>query len=322
MNQKKVDDLNQRILQDYENTAGLIVVKDNKICYENYFNDADVNSSIHIYSVTKSIISICIGIAIDKGYITDINQKVLDYFPDYKIKKGEQTIQKVTLKNLLTMTAPYKYTYSPYTKHFSNVDWVKSSLDYLGGKKPIGDFRYTPIIGPDILSGILVNATGQSVFDFASENLFKPLGIKVEKCMMLKTKEEHIKFSKAKNISVWITDEQNVNTAGWGLTLTTRDMAKIGQLYLDDGIWEGQQIVSSRWVHECIREQSRWEKRELSYGYLWWVTPTGFVAMGDGGNIIYVNKVKKLVVVMTGYFKPRSKDRIELIEKYIEPLFQ
>ena len=80
------------------------------------------------------------------------------------------------------MTAPYKYKFAPctYIKYFMSDDRVKFTLDLLGGKGQIGEFRYTPLVGPDILSGILVKATGQSVFDFATENLFSPLGITVE----------------------------------------------------------------------------------------------------------------------------------------------
>lgn len=91
-----------------------------------------------------------IGIAIDKGYIKSLDQKVLDFFPDYTVKRGEKTIQKVSLKDLLTMTAPYKYKYAPYTKYFTSDNWVKTALDLLGGRGKIGDFRYTPVIGPDI----------------------------------------------------------------------------------------------------------------------------------------------------------------------------
>ena len=113
------------------------------------------------------------GIAIDKGYIKNLDEKVIDFFPNYKIKKREKTIQHITIKNLLTMTAPYKYKSNPYTKFFSSADWVTSSLDLLGGSGKIGDFRYAPVIGIDILSGILINTTGQSVLEFAQDNLFE-----------------------------------------------------------------------------------------------------------------------------------------------------
>ena len=171
MNEEKVTKLENKINNDYSNITGVVVLKDGNIQYENYFNECSETSKVHVYSVTKSIVSILIGIAIDKGYIKSIDQKVLDFFPDYIVKKGEKTVENITLKNLLTMTAPYKYIIAPYVKYFTSDDMVKFSLDSLGGWGKIGKFRYTPLIGPDILTGILVNATNQSVLDFARGKL-------------------------------------------------------------------------------------------------------------------------------------------------------
>ncbi len=324
MNQAKVTELEKKINNDYSNIAGIVVLKDGKTQYENYFNECNTTSRIHVYSVTKSIISILIGIAMDKGYIKSTNQKVLDFFPEYMVKTREKTIQNITLKNLLTMTAPYKYKFfAPYIKYFTSNDYVKFSLDLLGGRGQIGKFRYAPLIGPDILSGILVKATGQSVFDFATENLFFPLGITVESNVLFHSKEEQLAFNNANNISGWVTDSTGVNTAGWGLTLSPADMAKIGQLYLDGGMWKGKQIVSASWIDESIKEHSRWEKLNLSYGYLWWVeNGNGFSAMGDGGNVIYVNAQKRIVVSIASFFMPKVNDRIEFIKEYIEPIFE
>jgi len=325
MNQEKIKELEKKINSDYSNIAGIIVQKNGARLYENYFNECTATSRIHIYSVTKSIISILIGIALDKGYIENINQKVLDFFPDYIVKKRENTIQNITLKDLLTMTAPYKYKFAPYIKYFTSDDWVKFTLDLLGGRGQIGKFRYTPLIGPDILSGILVKATGQSVFDFATENLFLPLGITVESNVIFHSKEEQLAFNKATNISGWVADSTGANTGGWGLTLSPTDMAKIGQLYLDGGMWNGKQIVSTRWIDESTKEHSRWEKLNLPYGYLWWIgneKEDGYAAMGDGGNVIYVNTKKNMVVSIASLFMPKVKDRMEFIKEYIEPIFE
>ena len=109
MKQEKIMELEEKIKKDYSNIAGIVVQKDGQNVYEKYFNNCTADSRIHVYSVTKSILSILIGIAIDKGYMKSVNQKVLDFFPEYKVKKGEKTIQNVTLKDMLTMTAPYKY---------------------------------------------------------------------------------------------------------------------------------------------------------------------------------------------------------------------
>jgi len=220
------------------------------------------------------------------------------------------------------MTAPYKYRSAPYTKYFTSDDWVKSALDLLGGKKPIGEFRYTPLIGPDILSGILVNATGQSVIDFATEHLFSHLGIIVKDNIIFKDKEEQLAFVKGKGISGWVSDPKFTNTAGWGLTMTVADMMRIGTLYLNKGNWNGKQIISEKWVEESISKHSFWEELKLPYGYLWWPSiGNGYAAMGDSGNVIYINPNKNLVVSIASLFKPTAKDRVELIMKYIEPIF-
>jgi len=325
MNQEKVTALENKINTDYSNIAGIVVRKDGQTLYENYFNECTAANRIHVYSVSKSIISILIGIALDKGHISSIHQKVLDFFPAYTVKKREKTIQNITLKDLLTMTAPYKYKFEPYTyiRYFMSDDWLRFTLDLLGGKGQIGEFRYTPLVGPDILSGILVKATGQSVFDFATENLFSPLGITVESNVVLHSAKEQSAFNQSKSISGWVIDSAGINAGGWGLTLAPLDMAKIGQLCLDAGMWNDKQIVLASWIEESTKEHSRWQKINLPYGYLWWIIDDkehACAAMGDGGNVIYFNTKKKIVVSIASLFVQNAKDRIELIKDYIEPI--
>ena len=326
MKSDKILELENKIKGDYKNIAGVVVLKDGKTVYESYFNGCTSLSTIHVYSVTKSIISILIGIAIDKGYIKSVEQKVLDFFPDYTVKKGEKTIQNITLENLLTMTVPYKYTTSTYEEYLTSDDWVNFTLDLLGGVEEIGKFRYAPLIGPDILSGILTKATGQSVLDFATENLFAPLGITVAGNITFNSKEEQMAFYESNEISGWVSGKTGTNAGGWGLTLTAMDMAKIGELYLNGGIYNSKQIVSKKWIKESTAEHSRWQEQNLPYGYLWWIAgdenERGYAAMGDGGNIIYVNEDKKIVVSITAFFSPNVTDRIEFIKDYIEPIFE
>lgn len=242
------------------------------------------------------------------------------------MKRGEKAIQRVTIRDILTMTAPYKYKSAPYTKYFTSESWVKSSLDLLGGKGEIGSFRYTPLIGPDILSGILTKATGRSVLDFARENLFAPLGIHVDHNIVFHSKEEQLAImTKESGISGWVADPQGINTAGWGLFLTPMEMAKIGQLYLNRGVWDGKQLLSGDWIDESTKEHSRWDELGLKFGYLWWVIDEeehSYAAMGDGGNVIYVNPAKNLVIAIASLFMPRPKDRIAFIKEVLEPMFE
>ncbi|HEX3077934.1 MAG TPA: serine hydrolase [Lachnospiraceae bacterium] len=323
MDQRKKIGLEKIINSSYSNTAGIIILKNSKVVYEKYFNEYTANNAVHIASVTKSILSALIGIAIENGYIKSIDQNVLEFFPDYMINRGEKTIQNITIKDMLTMTAPYKYKTEPYEKFFASNNWIKAALDLLGGKGKVGEFTYSAIVGTHILSGVLVEATGQSVLDFARGNLFSPLDIHVKNNVVLRNKEEHIAYFKDKNDSGWVVDPQGVNTAGFGLSLTPMDMAKIGQLYLDGGLWSGKQIIPSWWIDESTKEHSRWDK--LQYGYLWWIIDNKehiYAAMGDGGNVIYVNAKKNMVISIASLFVPCAKDRIKLIREYIEPMVE
>lgn len=323
MDPENITALEKTISSEYSNIAGMVIQKDGTKQYKNYFNGYSCANAFHVFSVTKSILSTLIGIAIDQGYISSIEQKVLDFFPEYTLKRGEKTAQRVTIRDMLTMTTPFKYKSAPYTKYFSSTDWVKSALDLLGGKEEIGSFRYTPLIGPDILSGILTRATGQSVREFAQDHLFAPLGIEILQNVVFHSKEEQLSIMKDRHECGWVTDPQGVNSAGWGLFITPIDMAKIGQLYLNHGAWNNKQLVPAQWIDESTSTHSRWGK--LLYGYLWWIIDEdehSFAALGDGGNVIYVNPAKNLVVAIASLFKPTAKDRIELIKKYIEPIFE
>lgn len=315
------------INKSYGNIGGIVVLKNGETVYENYFNNCNLDSTLHVFSVTKSIISTLMGIAIDKGYMESVDRKVLDFFPVYKVQQGENTIQNITIRDLLTMTAPYKYNpqfFTGYSKYFESPDWITASLDLLGGKGKIGDFLYTPLIGPDILSGILTKATGKSVLEFATETLFDPLEIEKKSSVTFKSKEEQMAFNQARDINGWVADPKGINTAGWGLTLTAKEMAKIGLLYLAGGVWNGKQLVPANWIKESTSPHSGNKKMRLAYGYLWWIIDEkerAYAAMGDGGNVIYVNEEKGLVISIAAIFSPRAKDSIKLIKEYIEPVF-
>ena len=228
--------LEAAIAADYSNIAGMVVRKDGETVYERYFGGCTAESRLNVFSVTKSIILILLGIALDRGCLGSIDQQVLEFFPEYTPKRGEKTIQNITIRDMLTMAAPYKYRSTPYTKYFTSPDWVRFSLDLLGGKGPVGEFRYAPLIGPDILTGILTWVTGQSVLDFAKERLFAPLGIPVEQSITFRSREELMAFYESTDLRVWAADPAGVNAGGWGLTLSPMDLAKLGQLYLDGGV--------------------------------------------------------------------------------------
>jgi hypothetical protein len=151
------------------NICQITAYKNGEKVYSDCWNGYTDDDCTHIMSATKSIIALLVGIAVDKGLIKSIDDKVLDYFPNYKIKRGEKTIQQVTIRHLLTMRAPYKCKGDPWTKVCTSDNWTYASLDFLGGRKGLTDeFNYQTVC-LHILSGILYAVTGMKTVDYANE---------------------------------------------------------------------------------------------------------------------------------------------------------
>ncbi len=135
------------------NICQIYAIKNGVTVYNDNWHGFETDSAMNVMSVTKGVMALLIGIALDKGYIKSVQQKVLEFFPDYTVKRGEKTIYNVTLEHLLTMTAPYKYRSEPWTKVCTSDDWTKAALDLLGGKAGItGEFKYSTL-GIQILFG-------------------------------------------------------------------------------------------------------------------------------------------------------------------------
>lgn len=321
------EELHSFIAEQQPNICQIAAYKDGMEAYSDEWNNYRKNDACHVMSATKSIVALLVGIAIDQNLIENINQPVLSFFPDYKIKRGEKTIQKVTVRHLLTMTAPYKYKYEPWTKICSSEDWTVSALDFLGGRAGLtGEFKYSTL-GIHILTGIITKVSGMKTVDFANKYLFEPIGAEIHQNYLAETAEEHKEFtmSKAPKSHIWFCDPQGVGAAGYGLCLSAMDSAKIGQLCLDKGMCNGKQIVSSKWIEEMTEPYQKCgeEYQNMSYGYLWWIPDkksNNYSAIGNSGNIIYVNTVNNLVIAVTSYFRPTIFDRVDFVQKYIEPI--
>ena len=309
------------------NICQICVIRGEEIVYEDCWRGFKPEDAVNVNSVTKGVMAILAGIAIDKGAIISLDEKVLAYFPDYQVKRGEKTIYDVTIRHLLTMTAPYKGKSEPWKKVCTSDDWTVAILDFLGGRKGItGEFRYSTL-GIQILAGIIERATGEKMIDFANKNLFLPLGIPKHVIHGDSSKEDQFDFfmNKGPRKNEWYSDPQDTVTAGWGLCATGRDLANLGSMVLNDGKYKGKQIVSSEWIKQMTTPYLKLGERFgfMEYGYLWYKPIADrkvYAAIGDCGNIIYVNKEKKLAVGMTGTFKPRIFDRVEFIEKNLIPI--
>lgn len=320
------EELHELIQNKQPNICQITAYKDNKKVYCDTWNNYKIDDCSHIMSATKSIIALLIGIAIDQGKIHSVEDKVLDYFPEYKVKRGEKTIYDVTIKHLLTMRAPYKCKGDPWTKVCSSDNWTYTSLDFLGGRKGLTDeFKYQTVC-LHILSGILYKVTHMKTVDYANEYLFGPLDIKKHINYYVETAEEHKAFTigKTPKDNIWFCDPDGLGTPGYGLCMSAEDMAKIGLLCLNNGIYNHKQIISSKWIEEMTRPRvvESDNFRGMEYGYLWWIINRDkniYAAIGNSGNVIYINPEKNIVVAVASYFKPTIFDRVDFIQEIIEP---
>ena len=159
------------------NICQICAVRNGEMVYSDNWRGFQFDSAANVMSVTKGVMALLAGIAVDKGFIKSTDQKVLDFFPEYTVKRVEKTIYNVTLEHLLTMTAPYKYRSEPWTKVCTSDDWTKAALDLLGGRSGItGEFKYATL-GIQILAGVIENASGMKCIDFA--NKYATLGIQI-----------------------------------------------------------------------------------------------------------------------------------------------
>ena len=327
MNREQLHEFISESTRNESNICQITALKDGKTVYEDCWHGYGADDAVHVASVTKSVMSLLTGIAIDKGLIKSIDDKVLDYFPEYQVKRGEKTIYDVTIRHLLTMRAPYKTKGDPWSKVCASEDWVKTSLDFLGGRKGLTDeFQYSTVC-IHILSGILFKASGMITVDFANRYLFDPLGIRQHENYYARSAKEHKAFTieKTPKDHVWFADRDGLGTPGYGLCMSAKDMAKIGQMCLDNGKYNGRQIVSQSWIKDMTSPRAVEGKmfRGMQYGYLWWIIhpeSNVYAAIGNSGNVIYINPKENTVIALTAYFKPTVFDRIDFIEDKILPM--
>ena len=308
------------------NICQICAIRNGTVIYEDSWRGFASEDAVNVNSVTKGVMALLAGIASDKGLIS-VDDKVMDYFPEYQAKRGEKTIFEVTVRHLLTMTAPYKGRSEPWKKVCTSDDWTKAALDFLGGRAGItGEFRYATL-GIQILAGIIERGSGEKLIDFANKNLFIPLGIPKHVIHGDSSKEDQFDFfmNKGPRKNEWYSDPQGTVTAGWGLCASAKDLALIGCMVLNGGSMGKVRIVSSEWINSMLTPYQKLGERfgNMYYGYLWYKPFEDrevYAAIGDCGNIIYVNKDNNVAVGVTGTFKPMIFDRVEFIEKNVLPL--
>ena len=290
---KAMDGFFEQAAADSMDIHSVMIVRDGSVIYSRWQSEG-VDSVPHVlHSVSKTFTAIAVGLAIEDGEL-DLTDKVIDNFPDKLPADVSDNLKAMTVRDLLTMTCGHDVEPS---FRGENVDWVEAFLAHPVEHEP-GTFYLYNSLGTYMCSAIVQQVTGEKVVDYLDARLFQPLHIDKPK---------------------WEESPQGINTGGWGLYLKTEDLAKVGQLLLQEGEWNGKQIIPAEWVAEMSKKQvesvnpgTRMEDAAAKgmtpetsdwmqgYGYqMWRCRPGCFRADGARGQYIIVIPDKNAVIAIT-----------------------
>ena len=324
----------------YKEVHSMLIFKDAMLVVEGYFQGHEYiwdapkhhgelvtwnSSTAHeIMSVTKSITSTCIGIAIDRGFIESVHQSIFDYLPEHQHLNIDGKDQ-ITIEHLLTMTSGLEW--DEWSAPLSSADNDAVGIWFYGQEDPIDFVLQRPLVSEPgtrftysggnmfVLGEIIKYATNMTIDEFSGKYLFEPLGI---------------------DPFDWSIQYENgeIDTAG-SLIMTPRDMVKIGVTFLNEGVWNGERIISEQWVEKSAIpfgdskaiDVPGTAKKNVGYSYSWWTkqySESGkeinvFYAGGWGGQNIVVFPELNAVTVTTGGTYASSTRIFTLLEKYIIP---
>jgi CubicO group peptidase (beta-lactamase class C family) len=288
-----------------DDVRAILVLTGGRPLVERYYHSS-ADATSNVASVTKSVMSILVGIALDEGDLRGLDQTLAQLLPHYA-KTMTPKVAGITLRQVLTMTAglpaddPKKETPYIFAK-----DWVGAIVSGGLEQAPGQGFAYSSA-GSHLLSAIIGQATGRRTLDFARDKLFGPLGINTEPAAEPLFGEKNRAVYQAASFA-WPVDPQGHNLGDALLKISAPDMEKLGQLMLTGGRWGGKQIVSKQWVTASTRAQvatggANQENATEQYGYQWWITHAdgrhAFAACGFGGQLIEVVPSLDLVVVVS-----------------------
>ena len=265
-------------------TDALLIWRGGEILHEEYLNGCDENTVHDTSAITRTVLAALVGIAIDEGYIKSVDQKVVDFYPDVAIAPGQESKRDMTIGHLLAMTSGIDDTAA--VDEFWNAPDLGKVIFALPqeadpGTKPY--FRSYRSATVELLSGLLTRALGgRSALEYANEKLFGPLGITNAK---------------------WESNVDGTSRCTVGLSLAPRDMLRFGLLYLNEGNFEGKQIVPAAWVRQSrpgVRESKDYWDREAFSNHFYAHEGTSYAARGAGGQFIVIDPDNNTVIVRTG----------------------
>jgi len=277
-------------------TQAFIVVQDDAILYERYFNGASRDSTVTSFSTAKSFTSALVGIAISEGYISNVDDPITDYLPE--LVERDHAFDGITIRDLLMMSSGIKYSEPPdNATTYYYPDLRQLALEKTKIIDPPGSNFHYNNYHPLLLGMILERSTGSTVADYLGEKIWSPIGMEYP--------------------GSWSLDERGFEKMESGINGRAIDFAKFGRLFLNNGSWDGVQVVPDEWVTESTQadrsinyQNYYYDDFIFAYGrgyykYMWWGLQRNaqnydFMALGNHGQCIYISPIKNLIILRFG----------------------
>lgn len=297
----------------YRLLNSVLIYQNDEMVLERYYNNYNETSRHNIKSIWKSILSVCCGIAIDKGFINSVDELISTYLPLFDGRNNSYH-PFITIKHLLTMSSGIYWNggvkyHCPMMEQFNR---AKDHLAYIADVKmdtypgTVSSYKEWDVI---LLSAVLATATGMNVFDFCNSYLYQPLGIESERWFMFSD-------GLCYNIGTTIAEQNTSN-------LSARDLAQIGLLFKNKGRRDGNQIVSEKYINDALTPIDLFHGRNLikqGYGYMWWIYDDGYGCNGYGGQQIKVMPEKNVVYVLQATALSSHRDYCDVVDTVLQSL--
>jgi CubicO group peptidase (beta-lactamase class C family) len=300
----------------------LLVIKNGNLIAEKYFNGGSVNKRADLASVTKSFTSALMGIALNECDLDSLDQKMVEFFPEYVDQLEDPRKREITLEQMIQMRSGYpweEFTPPRLSELFSSPNWIPHLVDFSLTSDPGTEFGYSNLTAH--LAGVVIaKACGKNLITLAEDHIFDPI---------------------EGQMATWPSDPSGYNYGSGALALTARDAARFGLLYLNGGEYQNKQVIPAAWVESSLDRYSTGiygeglgrYLRDLGYGYFWWSATSGThdfnYAWGHGGNLIVLIHDLDMVIVTTadilnGYSGDESWEKegaiIDMVGKFIKSL--